>query len=105
MGKTKIINVNYGIEFLGGYIKPFRTYISNTTLKRAETKLYVFNVRATYDKNIYGMVNSYLGMFSHYDSNHVKYELFSKIDSLKQYGYFTENMKFFKPYIKVKMGN
>lgn len=105
MGKTKIINVNYGIEFLGGYIKPFRTYISNKTLKRAECKLYVFNVKGTYNKNIYGMVNSYLGMFSHYDSNHVKYKLFSKIDSLKQYGYFTENMKLFKPYIKVKMGN
>lgn len=33
-GKIRLCNVKYGVEFLGAFLKPFRTYVSNQCLKR-----------------------------------------------------------------------
>lgn len=38
--KTVIINTKYGVEFLGAFIKHFRNYLSNKTLKRMKIHLY-----------------------------------------------------------------
>lgn len=97
--KTRIIDVNNGIEFLGAFIKPYRTYISNKTVKRMKKKLYYFN-NNDIDVNVSNMVNSYLGIFSHYKSNSIKNEVLYKTTKILDYGYFTKNNLKFIDYKK-----
>ncbi|MCQ2793630.1 MAG: RNA-directed DNA polymerase, partial [Bacilli bacterium] len=64
-GKTIINSMWQGVEFLGAYIKPYRTYISNQCLRRIRNKTSHFR---TLLSNPINSVNSYLGIFSHYKS-------------------------------------
>lgn len=82
--KTHVINVKQGIDFLGAFIKPYRTYLSNKSIRRIRRGLYDFQHHKP-KKNVVNMVNSYLGSFSHWKSNRIKIELFSKIDKLNNY--------------------
>lgn len=83
--KTQIINIKYGVEFLGAFIKPYRTYLSTKTIRRMRKHLHYFNTYDT-DKDVENMINSYLGIFSHYKSNKVKKEMMDKTTSIKEYG-------------------
>lgn len=85
--KTHIINVKYGVEFLGAFIKPYRTYISNKTVRRMNKNLHHFQVYGT-DKDVKNMVNSYLGIFSHYKSNIIKKAVMNKTPKIQEYGHF-----------------
>lgn len=85
--KTVIINTKYGVEFLGAFIKHFRNYLSNKTLKRMKIHLYEFSTHGT-DKNVINMVNSYIGMFYHHKSNKIKKQIMDKTTKLKEYGNF-----------------
>lgn len=61
MGKLQISEVPHGVEFLGCFIKPYRTYISNHALKRMKQKI----ARLDFSKpwKVVRSVNSYLGIF------------------------------------------
>lgn len=63
-GKTTITNVKYGVEFLGAFIKPYRTYISNACLRRIKTKLTLISSNAKFLNSI----NSYLGILFSYQT-------------------------------------
>lgn len=91
MGKTKIINVRYGIEFLGAYVRPYRTYISNTCLKRIKSHLWAFEQSET-NKHPLNSINSFLGVFSHYSSYRLRVNTFCHIHKLYNYGYFSIDM-------------
>ena len=95
-GKTTITNVKYGVEFLGAYIKPYRTYISNASLRRIKTKLSLIGSKS----NIVNSINSYLGIFKHYSSFKLRKELFSKIPNILEKGYFNKDYTKFIPYKK-----
>lgn len=99
-GKTKIINVKQGVEFLGAFIKPYRTYISNSTLKRIKKKLLQLQNNGT-NKNPINSINSYLGILRHYSSFNLRKELFSKITVLYQYGIFNKDYTKFISYSKI----
>ncbi len=88
--KTNIINIKYGVEFLGAFIKPYRTYISNKTVRRMNKNLYQFQVYGT-NKDVKNMVNSYLGIFSHYKSNKVKKEVMNRTPKIQEYGHFIDH--------------
>lgn len=47
-GKTEILPVERGIEFLGGFVLPHRVYISRGTLQRMDEKLFDLDVRHFY---------------------------------------------------------
>ena len=96
--KTVIIDIKYGVEFLGGFIKPYRTYLSNNTIKRMNRRLYKFQKYGT-DKNVSDMVNSYLGMLSHYRSNKVKKVMMDKTSEIDKYGYFIGYYSKFIPFM------
>ena len=66
MGKLEVSEVHRGAEFLGAYIKPWRTYLSNHALERIRKKI----ARFDYEKpwKVLRSVNSYLGIFSHTQS-------------------------------------
>ena len=96
-GKTTITNVKYGVEFLGAYIKPHRTYVSNASLRRIKAKLNLINKK----DNIVNSINSYLGIFKHYSSFNLRKELFSNIPNIHEKGYFNKSYTKFIPYDKV----
>lgn len=63
MGKLEISEVHHGVEFLGAYIKPYRTYISNHALSRMKTK--IAELDYSKPRKVVRSINSYLGIFRH----------------------------------------
>lgn len=95
-GKTKIINVKQGVDFLGAYIKPYRTYISNSTLKRIKKKLFDLQYNGV-NKDPTNSINSFLGIFRHYSTYKLRKELFNDITVLYKYGIFNKDYTKFIP--------
>lgn len=92
MGKTHVIDVRRGVEFLGAYILPYSTYISNESLRRMKEQMEgMGNVSK---ESMYHSVNSWLGVLSHYDSFNIRCELFMKARFLR-YGTFDRDMTTF----------
>ena len=80
-GKTRIINVRYGVEFLGGYIKPFRTYISNQSLRRMMAQ--IPSLRDKDGAFVFASVNSFLGVLVHYQSFNIRKALVDVVNVAK----------------------
>lgn len=62
-GKLEISEVHRGVEFLGAYIRPWRTYVSRHAVRRMRQKIAAFNYGRPWV--VVRSVNSYLGIFSH----------------------------------------
>ena len=73
--KTVITSVYQGVEFLGAYIKPFRTYPSSRSLRRMKVKLP--RLEGTPPKHVECSVNSILGLLGKYSSYNLRYRLIS----------------------------
>ena len=89
MGKLEVSEVHRGVEFLGAYILPWRTYISNHSLRRMEKKIDDFD----YSKpsHVERSVNSYLGIFKHTSSHNLTRRLMMREKILK-IGSFNKDM-------------
>lgn len=89
-GKLEVSEVHRGVEFLGAYIKPWRTYVSNHSLCRMEKKIADFD----YSKPwlVVRSVNSYLGIFQHTSSYRLRRRLFMT-KPLLRICVFDSNMK------------
>lgn len=86
-GKTRIADSFYGVEFLGAYLKPFRKYVGNESLRRMRRKLP--RLRKVSDpQKMRSTINSYLGIMSHYAAYHVKQHFFESL-FCQRCGYFT----------------
>jgi hypothetical protein len=88
-GKTQLREVSQGVEFLGGFIKPHRTYMSHHAeqrLRRSVERLPMNNP----DK-LFRSVNAMLGVLAHYDSHRLRHELFDT-DAFHRVGYFDRDM-------------
>ena len=92
MGKTQIIDVRYGEEFLGAFIKPYRTYICNRSLSRIRQE--AADVRHMGRGQAFRTVNSLLGVMSHYSSYNLRREIFTQQHILR-YGSFDREMTTF----------
>ena len=92
MGKTQIIDVRYGVEFLGAFIKPYRTYISNRSLSRIRQE--AADVMHMGRGQAFRTVNSLLGVMSHYSSYNLRREIFTQQHILR-YGSFDRDMTTF----------
>ena len=66
-GKLRIVNAKHGVEFLGAFIKPWRTYLSNSTLHRILPKIYK-QIENSSAERLEHSINSYLGVFKHHAS-------------------------------------
>lgn len=84
--KTRIFDAYQGVEFLGAFIKPFRTYISSSTLRRIKKKL--IDCKIQDKKHLQSSINSFLGVFSHYDCYCLRRVLFGKNERLSRVGKF-----------------
>ena len=92
MGKTQIIDVRYGVEFLGAFIKPYRSYICNRSLSRIRQE--AADVRHMGRGQAFRTVNSLLGVMSHYSSYNLRREIFTQQHILR-YGTFDREMTTF----------
>lgn len=89
MGKTQIVDVRYGVEFLGAFIKPYRTYICNRSLSRIRQE--AADVMHMGRGQAFRTVNSLLGVMSHYSSYNLRREIFTQQHILR-YGSFDRDM-------------
>ena len=87
--KTKIYDAYHGVEFLGAYIKPFRTYISSSSLKRIKRKVNKCEIEDK--KHLQSSINSFLGVFSHYDSYCLRRVIFGNDERLNRAGKFDDD--------------
>ena len=100
MGKLEISEVHNGVEFLGAFIKPYTTYISNHSLRRIEKKIQDFDF--SHPMKVVRSVNSYLGIFQHTASYKLCRKLLMKRDILRLGVFkpdmtkFIEKRKFYK---------
>ena len=73
-GKIQIHDARHGVEFLGAFIKPDVTYISNASLNRMIRNINDMDMK---DKEaVFHSVNSFLGILSHYASFNIRCQLF-----------------------------
>lgn len=94
--KTRIYNAYHGVEFLGAYVKPFRSYVSSSTLKRIKRKVKSYGQNDC--EKLPSSVNSFLGVFSHYKSYCLRRVMFGNDERLKDKGKFDTDYLKFKPY-------
>lgn len=85
--KLTITDVRYGIQFLGAFVKPFRTYISKDSLHRINRKMNTANYQSV--KQMRCSINSFLGVFSHYESYRLRRVLFGYKYRICRLGHFS----------------
>lgn len=81
MGKLEISEVHRGVEFLGSYILPWRTYVSNHSLRRIEKKVADIDYGKPWVAS--RSINSYLGVFQHTASYNMRKRLLVNRQSLR----------------------
>lgn len=72
-GKTKIYLSTQGVDFLGGYIKPGRVYISAQSLRRMKRQMR--KLGELEDEDALASINSYLGVLSHFKTYNIRRSL------------------------------
>ena len=89
MGKLEVSEVHKGVEFLGAFILPWRTYISNHAVMRMVKKIAEFDYSKPW--KVIRSVNSYLGIFVHTASFNLARKLLMTKEILR-FGVFTWDM-------------
>ena len=93
MGKLHLINTRYGTDFLGAFVRPYRNYVSNATLRRTKDNINRLNFND--EDAVFRSVNSFLGTLVHYKSYNLRRMLFYQ-DRFLQIGKFDRNITKFK---------
>lgn len=75
MNKVQIKEIKYGVEFLGAYIKPYRLYVSNKTLRRIKKVMNETYKDMEPEKKLIRF-KSYQGLFSHFKNYRIMEDLF-----------------------------
>lgn len=88
-GKQTITDVRQGVEFLGAYIRPWRIYTANATLRRIEKNMRSVDYRRR--NSTARTVNSYLGIMQHTASYNQRRRLFMHKELLR-IGHFNDDM-------------
>ena len=102
-GKLEISEVRQGVEFLGAYIRPWRTYISNHSLRRIRQRIALLDYSKPW--KMVRSVNSYLGIFYHTASYRISRRLLVN-PRILYFGSFNRDMtKFIDRKIKYKIKN
>ena len=91
-GKTRVVDVRQGVEFLGAFMKPRRRYVSSATLCRLRVKVHRLPHLCSAEK-IRNTQNSLLGLLSHYRTYGIRRKLFFRLPFVHRYGYFQSGMR------------
>ena len=93
LGKTVIHDVRYGVGFLGAFLKPFRRYASNSTLRRMRRKLPLLEKQECTPEHLCNSLNSFLGILSHYRSYRLRRKMFLNYRRYNACGLFSGDMR------------
>ena len=96
MGKLHVMEIKQGVEFLGAFVKPYRTYVSNASLARTWYNMRMLNMKSPID--VWRSVNSFLGMMSHYSSFKIRCEMFLTPELLSIAAFDNDVKVMYKPY-------
>ncbi len=94
-GKLQILDAYQGIEFLGSFIKPRTTYISNASLNRICQSVNTMDM-SDHDA-VFHSVNSFLGILCHFDTYNIRSQLFLS-NKFLSIGYFDRDISKFSLY-------
>ena len=98
-GKTTISDVKKGVEFLGAFVLPYRTYLSRNTLERIDVKLFALENKND-AASIGNALNSYCGVMSHWQNYNVRKKMLLDRHRFTRYGLFDLDVHRFVPYLK-----
>ena len=93
--KVLAVDAYKGVEFLGAYVKPYRTYPARRSLKRMRGRMKALDW-SEHPNRIQARVNSMLGVLSHYDCWHMR-KLLVWETRLRQFGKVTDDCLRFYP--------
>ena len=93
--KTHVCSARQGVEFLGAFIKPHRTYVAAHTFRRIRNHIHSISPRMSL-KRAQAVVNCSLGVLSHYDSYLVR-EVMNYKSGLCEFGRFSDDGLRFYP--------
>lgn len=88
-GKTQLHEIHYGVEFLGAFVKPYRTYMGHAAAKRMKRS--IVKLPENNRSHLYRSVNAMLGVMNHFDAYHLSKLMFATEPILK-HGYFSSDM-------------
>lgn len=89
MGKLHMNNSKYGVDFLGAYVRPFRRYVSNNTLRRTEVNMR--HIPKDDKDAAFRSINSFLGVLVHHKTYNIRKRLFLK-DKFLSIGTFDKDI-------------
>lgn len=92
--KTQICDAYMGVSFLGAYLKPYRRYVGNNTVRRIRSKL----SRAGDEENLSSRLNSFLGVLGHYRSYNIRRDLMKQEHDFSTQGCFTYDITKFRTF-------
>lgn len=93
--KLQLCNVRHGVGFLGAYLKPYRNYVHNDSLRRIREGLEKLkHINDT--ESLRASLDAYLGVMSHYASFRLRRNIFCSQHYLFRYGCFGGHMLTFK---------
>ena len=93
--KMRVVDAYKGVEFLGAFVKPYRTYPSTRALRRMRGRLKSLDWSER-PSRIQARVNSMLGVLSHYDSYQMRKVLVYQ-GWLSEFGKVTDDCLRFYP--------
>lgn len=86
-----------GVLYTGGYIKPYRVYISNRTKENMSKRLDTLKNTEPIDlEALRSTLNSYLGLMKHYKSFYIRKEIMIRHAWVFKYGYVRNCCSVFK---------
>ncbi len=102
--KVRVVDAYKGVEFLGAFIKPYRTYPVTRTLRRMRGRLKSLDWSER-PKRIQARVNSMLGVLSHYDCWQVR-KVLAWEWRLRKFGEVTDDcLRFYPDMLKFMAGS
>lgn len=95
--KVRIVDARHGVEFLGAYVKPYRTYLANKTFRRIKLRMDALEKSDCKPKELQPVVNSLLGVMSHYATYRLRTEMLCRHRQLFSKGCYDANALKFIP--------
>lgn len=93
-GKTMVCDIEKGVEYLGAFLLPYRTYLSRATLERIDRKLFALEAEGRSD-HVGNALNSYCGVLSHWDNYDVRQTMLLHRHCFTRYGSFDLSLRHF----------
>ncbi len=99
--KVRVVDAYKGVEFLGAYLKPYRTYPSTRALRRMRGRMKSLDW-AESPRRVQARVNSMLGVLSHYDCYQIRKVLVYQ-GRLRDFGEVTEDsLRFYPDMLRIR---